>query len=173
MFNQNALIDETHKLHKFALRLTKNTHNAEDLVQSTLVRALEKKELFEGGTNLFSWTSKIMFNLFISGYRRRKKFETQYDPEPYINLMSVAPVQEACVDFITVSKNMEHLSPEHREVLVLVCVKGMSYSEAAMALNIPENTVRSRLSRARDNLQEILAPTAPHQTRAHLQALAA
>ena len=65
MFAQAALVTEMIPLNKFALRLTKNKNDAADLVQSTCLRALEKAHYFEEGTNLFSWTSKIMFNLFL------------------------------------------------------------------------------------------------------------
>jgi len=158
MFQQEALIEEMPKLRKFALRLTKNAHNAEDLLQSTMLRALEKKDYFQNGTNLFSWTSKMMFNLFVSGYRQKKKFETQYDPAPYIDQMSMGPTQEAHVDLVTVSEGMKRLSAEHREILLLVCVQGMRYEEASELLSIPVGTVRSRLSRARSQLQDIMAP---------------
>ena len=159
MFQQNALISEMPKLRKFALRLTKKAHNAEDLLQSTMLRALEKNEHFLEETNLFSWTSKIMFNLFVSGYRQKKKFETQYDPEPYINKMSVEPSQEAYVDLITVNNSMKLLSAEHRDILFMVCIKGMSYEETSNKLQVPVGTVRSRLSRARNHLQDLLNST--------------
>ena len=88
MFNNTDLTNEMDRLKKFAYRLTKNTHDAEDLVQSTVLRAMEKKHLFQDGTNLYSWSSKIMFNLFVSSYRRKTKYETQYDPEPYLDKQS-------------------------------------------------------------------------------------
>ena len=66
MFNNAALIQETERLNKFAWRLTNNVHDAEDLVQSALLRAIEKKHMFKEGTNLYSWVSKIMFNMFVS-----------------------------------------------------------------------------------------------------------
>ena len=110
MFQQEALIQEMIRLRKFARRLTKDTQNAEDLLQSTMLRALEKKEYFQSETNLFSWTAKIMFNLFVSSYRRKNKFETQFDPAPYIDQMSVAPSQEAHVDLGTVNAGMKLLS---------------------------------------------------------------
>jgi RNA polymerase sigma-70 factor, ECF subfamily len=159
MFQQEALVNEMGKLHKFALRLTKDSHNAEDLLQSTMLRALEKKEYFQSGTNLFSWASKVMFNLFVSGYRQKKKFETQYDPAPYIDRMPVGPSQEAYVDLATVTESIKRLSTEHREIFQLICVKGVRYEEASEMLNIPIGTVRSRLSRARHQLQGVLAPT--------------
>jgi len=156
MFKQEELVHEMGNLRKFALRLTRNVHEAEDLVQSTLLRALEKKDYFQENTNLFSWTSKIMFNLFVTGYRRKKKFESQYDPEPHILNTSVDAPQEMTTDLALVRTAMKQLSKEHREMLVLVCIKGMRYEEVADHLEIPVGTVRSRLSRARKQLQDLL-----------------
>ncbi len=156
MFAPNALIDEMEKLRKFALRLTRNPHNAEDLLQATLLRALEKKHLFESDTNLFRWTSKIMFNLFVSDYRRKTKFETKYDPEAYLAKQSVPPVQDLKVELTQINNAMSLLSKDHKEILVLVCVHSMSYESVATTLGIPVGTVRSRLARARESLQEIL-----------------
>jgi RNA polymerase sigma-70 factor (ECF subfamily) len=171
MFEQDALISEMDKLRKFAQRLTKNSHNAEDLVQATMLRALEKKEFFQEGTNLFSWTSKIMFNLFASGHRQKRKFETQYDPEHYIDQVAVRPSQEACVDLITVNESMKQLSMEHREILLMISAKGMSYEEVSTELRIPAGTVRSRMNRARNHLHAILNPTVvPYQIPAYMHA---
>lgn len=157
MFSQKALLDENDKLRRFALRLTKNRSEADDLLQSTILRALEKNESFQSGTNLFSWMSKIMFNLFVSGYRKKMRYEVQYDPEAYIGLLSVEPAQEVHADLVTVSNNMQHLKREHCKILTLICVEGMSYEEASKALGIPVGTIRSRLSRARTQLQMRLA----------------
>jgi RNA polymerase sigma-70 factor (ECF subfamily) len=163
MFKQEALINEMENLRKFALRLTRNASDAEDLVQATLLRALEKKDYFQEGTNLFSWTSKIMFNLFASQYRHKKKFDTQYDPTPYIEQASVGPSQEVTADLAKVRESMKLLSKEHREMLILVCIRGMRYEEVSEMLQIPVGTVRSRLSRARKQLQDLLAPSPQHR----------
>lgn len=161
MFNNQDLTVEMPRLEKFAMRLTRNRHDAEDLVQSTLLRAMEKKHLFQEGTNLFKWTSKMMYNLFVSGYRRKVKFETQYDPESYIEKQSVDAPQDKQVELMKVSETMNLLSSEHHEVLVMVCVQGMRYQDVAEVLDIPVGTVRSRLSRAREQLQTLLdTPTA-------------
>lgn len=156
MFNNNALIEESDKLKKFAFKLTHNQADAEDLLQTTLLRAIEKKHLFEKDTNLFSWTSKIMYNLFVTAYRRKIKFETQYDPETIIANQSVAANQDTNMEFKEMNKAMDEISEEHREILILVCVKGMQYAEASELLQIPVGTVRSRLSRARESLQMAL-----------------
>jgi len=167
MFKQQELVQEMGNLRKFALRLTRNNSDADDLVQATLLRALEKKDLFQENTNLFSWTSKIMFNLFASQYRHKRKFETQYDPEPALMDMSVEPTQEATVDLAIVRESMKQLSAEHREILGMVCIRGLRYEEVSEALQIPVGTVRSRLSRARAQLQTLLTSD---ENAAHLPA---
>lgn len=156
MFNPNELMNEMDGLKRFALKLTRNMSDADDLTQSTILRALEKKDLFEEGTNLFGWTSKIMYNIFVSNYRRKTKFETQYDPESYLEMEGVAAPQDTEIEFKQVSKAMATLSADHREILVMVCVKGMQYAEVSEMLQIPVGTVRSRLSRAREALQSQL-----------------
>ncbi len=153
MFRNDELVNEMMKLRKFASRLTGSTVDAEDLLQSTVLRAMEKRHQFNEGTNLFSWTSKIMFNLFVSGYRRKTRFESQYDPEVIIGLQSTSATQENELEIHNVQRAMKTLSSDHREILMMVCVQGMQYIEVAEVLDIPVGTVRSRLSRAREALQ--------------------
>lgn len=152
MFKQPELIVEMPKLRKFASKLTRNYAEAEDLLQSTLLRALEKNSYFETGTDLFKWSSKIMYNIFVTDYRRKTKFETQYDPEYHIENRSVEPDQHTKLEVKILGEAMNHMSPEHKEILIMVCVKGMQYQEVADMLRIPVGTVRSRLSRARNQL---------------------
>lgn len=156
MFNNSELIAQMPDLRRFALRLTGNAFDADDLLQSTIMRAMEKKHLFQEGTNLNRWGSKIMFNLFVSSYRRKTKFETQYDPESYLETLTVDAPQDHAVHLNRVAEAMEHLSPEHREILVLISVKGLRYQEVSDLLKLPLGTVRSRLSRARECLQSLL-----------------
>lgn len=163
MFTQAELITEMPKLRKFASKLTRNVSEAEDLLQSTLLRALEKKDYFETGTDLFKWTSKVMYNIFVTDYRRKVKFETQYDPEFHIENRSVDADQQIKLEVKVLAKAMEQLSAEHREILVMVCVKGLQYQEVADMLHIPVGTVRSRLSRARSQLISMMeGPASPN-----------
>jgi len=156
MFTHAELLKETPSLNKFAYKLTRNRDDAEDLLQSTVVTALEKQQQFEQGTNLFSWTSRIMFNAFVSNYRHNSRFETQYDPQWYIDQESVEATQENDAELGLVFDAMLSLSEDHREILILVCIDGMRYAEVAEKLQIPVGTVRSRLSRAREGLQDLL-----------------
>lgn len=157
MFATQDLLEETDGLRKFALKLTRNVYDAEDLVQSTVLRALEKRTMFQSGTNLFSWTSKIMYNMFVSNYRRKTKYESQYDPEPYINNQSQEASQDIKMEVQDIENAMQELNEEHQEVLMMVCVKNMKYAEVSEALQIPVGTVRSRLSRAREALKTALS----------------
>ena len=157
MFNNAELIQETDRLEKFAYRLTHNKSDADDLVQATLLRAIEKKHLFKEGTNLYSWISKVMYNLFVSKYRRKTKFETQYDPEPYLEKQSVKAHQEINMEIQEVQEAIDELSDDHKDILVMICIKGMRYAEVSEKLQIPVGTVRSRLSRARESLQDLLS----------------
>lgn len=159
MFTHAELLKETPSLNKFAYKLTRNRDDAEDLLQATIVTALEKQEQFEQGTNLFSWTSRIMFNAFVSNYRHNSRFETQYDPQWYIDQESVEATQENEAELSLVFDAMLSLSEDHREILILVCIDGMRYAEVADKLQIPVGTVRSRLSRAREGLQDLLNVT--------------
>lgn len=156
MFKNEQLNDEFKGLEKFAMRLTAKKHDADDLVQSTILRAIEKKHLFQENTNLFKWTSKIMYNLFVSDYRRKVKYETKNDPETYIERQYVEAPQDKQIEFQEVNKAINKLSEEHKEILMLVCIQGMRYQEVAVHLDVPVGTVRSRLSRAREQLQILL-----------------
>lgn len=149
MFAQTALVNEMTKLQHFALKLTKNHHDRDDLVQSTCLRALEQSERFEDGTNLFGWTSKIMFNIFITGYRRHKKFESNSDNELIIANQSIEPRQEIDLNINRLRQSMSLLGPDHQKIIQLICLDGESYQDVATLLNIPIGTVRSRLARAR------------------------
>ncbi|MDF2368234.1 sigma-70 family RNA polymerase sigma factor [Sneathiella sp.] len=153
MFDNQELTTEMSGLRKFARRLTQDNHEADDLLQYTLLRAIEKKRLFQKDTDLFKWTSKIMYNHFVSNYRRKVKYETKFDPESFLESQYIDPPQEKQIELNDVSEAIRTLSFEHREVLVMICVQGMSYQEVAHFLKIAIGTVRSRLSRAREQLQ--------------------
>ncbi len=156
MFTNEMLIENTERLERFALKLTRNKADADDLVQATLLQALEKKELFTEDTNFYGWLSKIMYNSFVTRYRRKTKFETQYDPEPYLEAQKVEARQEAQVQVKEVEAALGTVPAKYRDILVKVCFEGMPYKAVAKQLDMPIGTVRSRLARARAQLQEAL-----------------
>ncbi len=156
-FEHEDLVSEIEKLRRFASKLTRNYDDAEDLLQTTIVKALQNKYKFEEGSNLFSWTSKIMFNTFASNYNRRVKFETQYDSENIIAAQATESSQESEAELRETGEALEKLSDDHKDIIVMICMNGMSYEAVAEQIDIPVGTVRSRLSRARDQLREHLA----------------
>ncbi len=157
MITSKDILGNTKALTLFALKLTKgNRGEAEDLLHNTIVRALEKQHLFETGTNFFKWASKIMFNIFATQYRHHVRYDTQFDPEPYLLSEAVEPSQETLTDWHKVEKTMVELPAHHREIITMICINGLSYQEAADELHIEMGTVRSRLSRAKENLQDLM-----------------
>lgn len=156
MLQQKELVNNISKLKPYAVHLTGNQVDAEDLVQATTLRALEKSHLFQEGTNLLSWESKIMFNLFVTQYRRKAKFESKCDPENLIEGQSIKATQEDNYELSCIKEAVKYLSPDHRKIFIMVCVYGIKYEEVARRLSIPLGTVRSRVTRARQNLLSIL-----------------
>lgn len=156
MLNHQELIQEMNSLKRFALKLTRNNSDADELLQITLLKSLEHGDSFQRGTNLFGWTSRILYNTFVSQYRHRVRFETQYDPQIYIDQQVEEGREESIMELDRVLKAMDQLTEDHRQMLTLVCIEGLPYVDVAEKLNIPVGTVRSRLSRARVALQALL-----------------
>jgi RNA polymerase sigma factor (sigma-70 family) len=102
---------------------------------------------------------------FLATTHRRTKFGSQFDPEDALKNVTVAPMQDVDAELSEVKTAMMKLSAGHRDILVLVCVKGMRYEEVAEMLQIPVGTVRSRLSRAREQLLAVMdTPCTPANT---------
>jgi len=156
MLNHQELVQEINGLKRFALKLTRNPSDADDLLQATLLKSLEHAHTFQPGTHLFGWTSRILYNTFVSQYRHRVRFESRFDPQEEIDHMTVEPDQEASMELVLVYKAMQSLSAEHQEILQLACIEGMAYADVADHLGLPVGTVRSRLARARLALRDVL-----------------
>ncbi len=150
------LIQHLPRLKNFAYKLTSSKEQAEDLAHDTIVKAIDKKHLFQTGTNLYSWLAKIQYNLFVSKYRRKKKFESDCDIEDIMHLRSVEAKQETNIKMQEIDQIIKSLPEDFQEILLLVCIKDYSYENVAEMLNIPVGTVRSRLFRARKEMKERL-----------------
>jgi RNA polymerase sigma-70 factor (ECF subfamily) len=139
----------------FGRTLTGDPEQAEDLAQETLLQAWRCREQFRPGTNLRAWLSTILRNRFYSGQRRRK-WRAEYDQE-IIERTLVAPDDpQANVELDDVRRGLSMLPDFQREALILVGAGGLSYEEAAHIMDCPVGTVKSRVRRARDELQAIL-----------------
>ena len=157
---RDAIVAEIPRLRRYARALTGDPGNADDLVQETLRRALEKYSLWQRERDLRPWLFSIMHNLHVDGRRRDHRVDFHDDDDLPV------PVQRACQADALALRDLERalalLPADQREVLLLVGLEELSYAEAARALGIPQGTVMSRLSRARTRLKAILAgDTAP------------
>lgn len=151
MVSEDDILAALPSLRRFAFRLCRgDADRGADLVQDTIVRALEKQHQFDG-RNFRSWALRIMYTVFCSR-QRRLKFQGLDDPEPLIDALSCEPAQEHFTDLRRAARGIDGLSPKHHVVIILAA-HGQSYEEIAHNLRIPEGTVRSRLARARDNLE--------------------
>jgi RNA polymerase sigma-70 factor, ECF subfamily len=156
-------------LYSTALRFTRNTEEAEDLVQDTYLRAYRFFDKFQTGTNFKAWIFKILTNTFINKYRKKARTpqQVQLDKVAY-GLENEEPAErvaewagydeekydELFDDDITVA--LSQLSEEFRMVVLLADIEGFSYKEIAEIIGRPSGTVMSRLFRGRRMLQRIL-----------------
>ncbi|KRD58937.1 sigma-70 family RNA polymerase sigma factor [Ensifer sp. Root278] len=148
---ETQVVDLIPALRAFARTFVTSSFEADDLLQETLFRALRGIDGFEPGTNLKSWLFTIMHNAFRTQYKLRRReapgvIDCAELPIP------MAPPQEWCVLNCELRTALETLAPVHREVLVLVAGYGLSYKEAADICDCAVGTIKSRLSRARDEL---------------------
>ncbi len=142
-------------LRAFAISLTRNVTSADDLVQDTIVKAWSNFDKFQPGTNLRAWMFTILRNTFFSDKRKRRREVA--DPEGvHAARLSVKPDHDGRLAFADFRKAFDRLSAEHREVLILVGASGFSYEEAAGMMGVAVGTVKSRASRARKKLCELL-----------------
>lgn len=159
---REELVQLLPKLRRFAYGLAGHREDADDLVQEACERALDRLEQWEPGTRLDSWMYRIVQNLWFDRLRQRKTRGQQADEEELALQAddNAHRLPEVRSTFATVSQALDALRPEHREVVMLVCVEELSYREAAELLQIPLGTVMSRLARARLQLHALLEPSA-------------
>ena len=149
------LEEQIPRLRRYARALTRDVNRADDLVQSCLVRAIAKQHLWERGTNLRAWLFTIMHNQHVNDVRHsvREGNTVELDEAPELTTQGNAIVSLELRDLETA---LGKFVPEQREVILLVGLEGMAYEEVATVLEIPVGTVRSRLSRGRDQLRRLM-----------------
>ncbi|MEQ9813304.1 MAG: RNA polymerase sigma factor [Azospirillaceae bacterium] len=144
-------------LRRYARNLTGNEADGDDLVQEVCIRALERGRQWNASRPLHPWLLGMMHNLHVDRFRaaaRQDRVLRQMTAEGGAG--AVPATAEARLNLRRVGEAMESLSEERRALLLLVCVEGLTYREAAEALDLPIGTVMSRLSRARTALLEAL-----------------
>lgn len=146
------------RLFSFAMNLTKNTDDAKDLLQETLLRALNNQEKFQEGTNLKAWLLTIMRNIFINNYRRKVKQNTIFDKSANDYLLdyqqsAIANEAESNLRIKEIQAAIHDLPVIFRQPFMLY-FEGFKYHEIADMLSEPLGTIKSRIHFARRLLKE-------------------
>ena len=153
---RDALGDLVPRLRRFARVITRNVADADDLVQVAVEKALARAVQWRPGSRLDSWMFGIMKNAWVDEIRARRRRERVHAPEEAG--FAVGDASAAGRDIaLSVQAAMERLPEDQRMAVALVLVEGLSYRDAAQALDIPIGTLTSRLARGREALQAMLA----------------
>ncbi len=159
------------RLFAVAMRVIHQPEDAADVVQETFINAYQSLASFKGDSELYTWLYRIAFNTAIS-YKRRKRPTLSLDAhrngdevrdaiaEPADTSRDIRPgsALERTEDEQTLAEAMKKLSPEHRAILTYKDIDGLKYEDIAEIIQVPIGTVRSRLSRARLELRNLLDP---------------
>lgn len=152
---REAMITHLPSLRAFAISLTRNVTVADDLVQDTIVKAWSNIDKFTVGTNLQAWLFTILRNTFYSDLRKRRREVPDSDGIHAASLFE-KPAHDGRLAFADFKRAFDQMSPEHREVLILVGASGYSCEEAAGLMGVAVGTVKSRTSRARKRLADLM-----------------
>jgi len=157
------------QLYSAALRMTRNTADAEDLVQETYLRAYRSYASFEQGTNLRAWLFRILTNQYINSYRARQRRPIETDVEDvedlylYHRIGNLGAASRSAEDTLfemftddEVKTALEELPETFRIPVLLADVEGFSYKEIAEMIDVPIGTVMSRLHRGRKAMHKKL-----------------
>jgi RNA polymerase sigma-70 factor, ECF subfamily len=151
------LEEEIPRLRRYARALTRNITQADDLVQDTLTRAIQKEHLWEPGTDLRAWLFTIMHNQSVNQIRRVIRDSATVDLETCSQGLVATTDPTASRQLRELERALGELPEDQRQVILLVGLEGMSYEQAATIMKVPVGTIRSRLSRGRDALRKLMS----------------
>jgi len=142
-------------LRAFANSLAKDRHLADDLVQATILRALDASHQFTPGSNFKAWSFTILRNVFYNRLRTPESRHVTLDAcTGYVPVTE--PGQDKTLEFCDLRRAFAQLPPDHRQSLLLVGVSGLEYGAAAEICGIAKGTMKSRVSRARASLKTLM-----------------
>jgi len=159
---RETMIQLIPSLRAFAVSLTGSTVSADDLVQETLLRAIASFSSFEPGTNMGAWLFTILRNQVFSQYRRERRTTEYYRSLQDLQSGKIPPDQYSRLELDDLRKGLATLPREQREAIILVGASGFSYDEAAAICGCAAGTIKSRVSRARARLTQMLDPDGPN-----------
>jgi RNA polymerase sigma-70 factor (ECF subfamily) len=143
------------RLRRFARSLARDPHDADDLVQIAIEKALAKHEQLHEEAGIARWMFGIVKNAWIDEVRARARRERLLTDEA-AGVTVADPLAPAHVDALAVADALARLPDEQRLAVGLVLIEGLSYKEAAYIMEVPIGTLTSRLARARTALQDML-----------------
>ena len=147
---------EIPRLRRYARALTRDISAADDLVQDCLARALSKVHLWQTGTDLRAWLFTILHNQYVNHVRRAVREGAAVALSETEPLLTSQPNQSKRLELRDLERAIAKLPEEQRAVLLLVGLEGMRYEEVAVVLDVPVGTIRSRLSRGREMLRQLM-----------------
>ena len=148
-------------LRRYARALTHDADLADDLDQDSLERAIRKRELWRPTGSLRGWLFRILLNVYRNDLRTRRRMHAVMSPDAPLAEPGVKAAQHGHLALAETARAMQALPAEQREALLLVAVEGLSYAEAATALDIPAGTLMSRLARGRAALRQAIEEGPP------------
>jgi RNA polymerase sigma-70 factor (ECF subfamily) len=157
---RDVMLAAVPNLRAFAMSLSGNADRADDLVQETVMRAMANIKSFTPGTNMAAWLFTILRNLFRSQYRKRRR-EVEDPDGGYLASLKSPAEQFGRLEFKELIGALAKLPDVQREALLLVAASGFSYDEAAAICEVAVGTIKSRVSRARQLLAELLVIDSP------------
>lgn len=159
-----AIARQIPHLRRFALALSRDRDQADDLVQDCLERALRKHRLWGRRGSLRSWLFSVLYRTHIDGMRRRQRHEIPVEPSFINSAEACPPSQEHYIDCLNIGEALDRLPEGQSSAILLIALEGFTYDEAAEILDVPIGTVRSRLSRGREALRDALKATTEGNT---------
>ncbi len=154
------MLDLLPRLRRFAIGLTGNAPDGDDLCQVTIERALNNRDKWAAGSRLDSWMYRIMRNAWIDETRAVSRRGQTFVAEEAGLSVGGDGGQEAAVELSNVGRALGKLPEDQREAVLLVMVEGYAYKEAAEIVGCPVGTLNSRLVRGRDALLALLEDAA-------------
>ncbi len=154
MDHSAELVRHIPRLRRYARALVRDAARADDLVQDTLERALAKLDLWRPGSDLRAWLFTLMHNLFVNQVRASANHSLCELDEA--NEVPVSGGQSEAMAVRDIHAALAKLPDEQREVMLLVGLEQFAYADAARILGVPQGTVMSRLSRARERMRQLL-----------------
>ncbi len=155
----SLLVAEIPPLRRYARALVRDGDWADDLVQDTLRRALEKAALWAPCTSMRAWLFAVMHNQHVDSVRRPSRETAPLDSEDISQTLIAATDPAASCRLREFDIALAQLRQEERQVVLLVGLEGLRYDEAAQILRVPLGTVASRLSSGRDQLRRLMDMT--------------